>query len=177
MSGFLSFIRRRLNAFLPTESADAGFAQLLSPHQHPMLLSHRRATMIVNRVRLFAMLFAVLTPLWSLVDIAVFSYPLWTKMVALRVLASIAFASVLFFYRPTGQLLDAYRAMLVLFIIPTLFHIASHILLAGHQLNGLSSAVATGYAFLPFVLMAGFAIFPLSLIENLVLATVFFGIL
>lgn len=172
MASFLSFIRQRLSSFLPTESAGAEFALLLSPRQHSMLLNHRRAALIINRVRLFALLFVVLTPLWSLVDITVFSYPLWTKMVALRVLASIAFAAVLVFYRPTGQLLDAYRAMLVLFIIPTLFYIASHLLLAGHQLNGLSSAVATGYAFLPFVLMAGLAVFPLSLIENVFLAII-----
>ena len=172
MTGFLSFIRQRLNTFLPTELAGAEFGQLLSSRQHSMLLSHRRAIMIINRVRLFAMLFAVLTPLWGFVDIAVFSYPLWLNMVALRILTSIAFASVLIFYRPTGQLLDAYRAMVVLFAIPTLFYIASHILLAGHQLNGLSSAMATGYAFLPFVLMTGLAVFPLSLIENIFLAIV-----
>ena len=175
MSRFLNFINQRLISFLPNELACDEFGQLLSPHQHPMLLSQRRTTMIVNRVRLFAMLFAVLTPLWSFVDVMVFSSPLSIKLVALRFLASAAFASVLIFYRPTGHLLDAYRAMAVLFIIPTLFYIASHILLAGHQLEGFSSAVATGYAFLPFVLMAGLAIFPLSLIENLVLATVLLG--
>lgn len=49
------------------------------------------------------------------------------------------------------------------------FYITSHSLLSGHQLNNLSAAVATGYAFLPFVLMAGLAIFPLSLAENALL--------
>lgn len=172
MSKLLSFIGRRLVTFLPNELSTGELTQLLSPRQHSMLLSQRRATMIVNRVRLFAMLFAVLTPIWGIVDIMVFSSPLWIKLAILRLITSAAFAALLVCYRPTGSMFDAYRAMAILFIIPTLFYIASHSLLAGYQLSSLSSAVATGYAFLPFVLMAGLAIFPLSLLENLLLASV-----
>lgn len=172
MSRFLGFFSQRLVTFLPNELNTKELWQLLSPRQHPMLLSQRRATMIVNRVRLFAMLFAVLTPLWGIVDVMVFSSPLWIKLALLRLATSLAFAALLVCYRPTGSLLDAYRAMAILFIIPTLFYIASHSLLSGHQLSDLSSAVATGYAFLPFVLMAGLAIFPLSLIENILLASI-----
>src|SRR5690606_18312784 len=75
-------------------------------------------------------------------------------------------------YRPSGNLFDAYRAIAILFAIPTVFYIASHTLLGGYQLTQLSAVVATGYAFLPFVLMAGLAIFPLTLVENLVLASI-----
>ncbi|WP_022964971.1 GGDEF domain-containing protein [Denitrificimonas caeni] len=172
MSKILGFLSQRLTSLLPDELKTGELWQLLSPRQHPLLLSQRRATMIVNRVRLFAMLFAVLTPLWGIIDIMVFSSELWIKLAILRLLTSVAFAALLLLYRPTGSLLDAYRAMAILFIIPTLFYIASHSLLSGHQLNNLSAAVATGYAFLPFVLMAGLAIFPLSLAENALLVSV-----
>ena len=159
-------------SFCPDELKTGELWQLLSPRQHPLLLSQRRATMIVNRVRLFAMLFAVLTPLWGIIDIMVFSPELWIQLAVLRLFTSLAFATLLVLYRPSSSLLDAYRAMAILFIIPTLFYIASRSLLSGHQLNDLSAAVATGYAFLPFVLMAGLAIFPLSLIENALLASI-----
>ena len=172
MSRLLSFFSPRLASFLPTGLKATELVQLLTPSQHSMLLSQQRATMIVNRVRLFAMLFAVLTPIWGIVDVMVFSSPLWIKLALLRVLTSAAFAALLVFYRPTGSLLDAYRAMAILFIIPTVFYIASHSLLAGYALSSLSSAVATGYAFLPFVLMAGLAIFPLCLLENILLASI-----
>lgn len=172
MSKILGFLSQRLTSLLPDELKTGELWQLLSPRQHPLLLSQRRATMIVNRVRLFAMLFAVLTPLWGIIDIMVFSSELWIKLAILRLLTSVAFAALLLLYRPTGSLLDAYRAMAILFIIPTLFYITSHSLLSGHQLNNLSAAVATGYAFLPFVLMAGLAIFPLSLTENALLVSV-----
>ncbi len=171
MSRILGFISQRLVTFLPNELNTWELWQLLSPRQHSLLLSQRRATMIVNRVRLFAMLFALLTPVWGVIDIMVFDSPLWIKLAVLRVFTSIAFAALLVFYRPSGSLLDAYRAMAILFIIPTLFYIASHSLLNGYELNNVSAAVATGYAFLPFVLMAGLAIFPLSLAENILLAS------
>lgn len=172
MSRFLAFIGQRLVTLLPNELNINELRQLLSPHQHSLLLNQRRATMIVNRVRLFAMLFALLTPIWGILDILVFSPQLWIKLVILRLVASAAFAALLVFYRPTGSLFDAYRAIAILFMIPTLFYIASHSLLSGYQLDNLSAAVATGYAFLPFVLMAGLAIFPLSFVENLSLASI-----
>ena len=170
MSRPLGFIGKRLTSLLPDELNTQELWQLLSPRQHSMLLSQRRATMIVNRVRLFAMLFAVLTPIWAIVDLMVFGSPLWIKLAVLRLLTSAAFTALLVLYRPSGSLLDAYRALAILFIIPTLFYIVSYSLLAGYQLNDISSAVATGYAFLPFVLMASLAIFPLSFVENMLLA-------
>ena len=161
---------RRLASLLPNELKAVEFPQLLLPNRHSLLLSQRRATMIVNRVRLFAFLFALLTPLWSVVDLIVFAYPLWSSLAVSRLLTAMAFAGLLVFYRPNGDLLDAYRSIAILFIIPTIFYVVSHTLITGQQLDPFSSAVATGYAFLPFVLMAGLAIFPLTLVENIVLA-------
>ncbi len=43
-------------------------------------------------------------------------------------------------------------------------------MLGSYQLAQFSAVVGAGYAFLPFVLMAGLTIFPLTLIENLVLS-------
>jgi diguanylate cyclase (GGDEF)-like protein len=60
--------------------------------------------------------------------------------------------------------------MALLFAIPTLFYVASHQLLSGYSLAGMSAAIATGYAFLPFVLLAGLSIFPLSLFESALFA-------
>lgn len=162
---------QRLASLLPNELKAVEFPQLLLPTRHSLLLSQRRATMIVNRVRLFAFLFALLTPLWSVIDLLVFDYPLWSSLAVARLVASMAFASLLLFYRPNGDLLDAYRAIAILFFIPTVFYVVSHTLITGHQFDPFSAAVATGYAFLPFVLMTGLALFPLTLLENLVLAS------
>lgn len=164
-------VLQRLAGLLSGELKSDELGLLTAPHQHLALLTRRRATMVVNRVRLFALLFAVLTPLWSVVDLLVFPFPLWLNLAMMRLMAGAAFASLVLNYRPSGELFDAYRAMALLFAIPTVFYIASFTLLGHYQLTGISAAIGAGYAFLPFVLLAGLSIFPLTLIENLVIAS------
>jgi len=170
MSRIAHIVWHRLTGLMPGELNKAELAWLLSPHFHLTLLSRRRATMIVNRVRLFAFLFAVLTPLWSVIDYLVFPFPLWFALAAMRILASMAFALLVIYYKPSGGLTDAYRAMAILFAIPTIFYVATHQLLVNYQLTGMQAAIGAGYAFLPFVLLAGLSIFPLTLIENFLFA-------
>lgn len=171
MHRITDIVWHRLTGLMPGELKHAELSWLASPHNHLSLLTRRRATMIVNRVRLFAFLFAVLTPLWSMVDLVVFPFPLWLNLALMRLLACAAFASLLLYYRPNGDLFDAYRAMALLFAIPTAFYVASYTLLGHYQLSGISAAIGAGYAFLPFVLLAGLAIFPLTMLENLVIAS------
>ncbi len=171
MSQLTDALWHRLTGLMPGELKKAELAWLLYPGQHLTLLANRRATMVVNRVRLFAFLFAVLTPLWSIVDFIVFPSQLWITLMVMRLLACGAFASLVVHYRPSGDLFDAYRAMLILFAIPTVFYISSYFVLATYQLTGLSAAIAAGYTFLPFVLLAGLSIFPLTMLENIIIAT------
>lgn len=171
MSIVLDFIKQRFINFMPSDSNSIELWHLFSPRQHSALLKQHRAIMIVNRVRFFAMLFALLTPLWGIVDVLAFESHLWMQLAILRLLTCLAFTALLIFYRPTGSLFNAYWAIAILFIIPTAFYVASHSLLSTHELNNVSAAVASGYAFLPFLLMAGLSIFPLSITENILLAS------
>lgn len=171
MSRLANIVWTRLTGLMPGELNRSELGWLISPHGHFSLLEQRRATMIVNRVRLFAFLFAVLTPIWAIIDYVFFPFPLWFSLAALRLLASAAFALIVFRYRPSGSLSNAYHAMALLFAIPTLFYVASHQILSGHSLAGFSAAIAAGYAFLPFVLLAGLAIFPLTFVESIVVAS------
>ena len=172
MPALIELLRHRLGTLLPAEIEPRERLKLLSPFRHPLLISRHRAGLIVDRVRLFALLFALLTPLWGIVDFIAFPYPLWAQLLGLRILVCLAFFSLLLFYRDREQMADAYLAMLILFAIPTLFYIGSHTLLARYDLADMPAAVAAGYAFLPFVLMAGLALFPLTLLENLLVAAV-----
>lgn len=167
----LHAFKRHLNDLMPGELQSDEWVCLVAPRGHMALLERRRATLIVNRVRLFAFLFAVLTPLWSLIDLAVFPMPLWGWLALMRLVACAAFVRLLGYCRPEGHLRDAYRAMAWLFIIPTAFYVASFTLLSTYALSGVSAAIAAGYAFLPFVLLAGLAIFPLTLLENTLIAS------
>lgn len=164
-------IWHRLTGLMSGELTQSEMSWLVFPRQHQPLVTRRRATVIVNRVRLFAFLFAVLTPLWSVVDFVVFPFPLWVNLALMRIAAAMAFASLLLYYQPNGNLFDAYRAMALLFVIPTTFYVASHTILSHYQLTGLSAAIGAGYAFLPFVLLAGLSIFPLTLIESIMISS------
>ena len=172
MPALIDLLRHRLGTLLPAEIAPNERLKLLTPFRHPLLISRHRAGLIVDRVRLFALLFALLTPLWGVIDFIAFPYPLWAQLLALRVLVCLAFFGLLLFYRDREHMADAYLAMFILFAIPTLFYVGSHTLLAHYELADMPAAVAAGYAFLPFVLMAGLALFPLTLLENLLVASV-----
>lgn len=171
MNQVTEMLWHRLTGLMPGELKQSELGWLFSPHRHLSLLARRRATLIVNRVRLFAFLFAVLTPMWSIIDFIVFPFPLWGQLAFMRFAASAAFASLLVYYRSNGDLFNAYRAMALLFAIPTVFYVASHTLLTHYQLTGMSAAIGAGYAFLPFVLLGGLAVFPLAIAESFVVAS------
>ena len=141
---------------------------LLSPTRHMPLLANRRAGMIVSRVRLLAILFAILTPLWIAVDIAVFDWPVWAELAGSRLAASLAFVALVLLFKRNGQMRQAYLALVLLFAIPTVFFIFSYPIVASLHLQGPASAVGLGYIFLPFLILAGLGIFPLTLAEGIV---------
>ncbi|MDD5330712.1 MAG: GGDEF domain-containing protein [Sulfuricella sp.] len=143
---------------------------LLLPAGHPPLLARKRAVMIISRVRMVAALFAVLTPLWIIIDVLVFNWPVWPLLGAGRVVTSVAFGVLAVSYRESSRMPDAYRALALMFGIPTLFFIYSHPLLSSFETVGAASAIAAGYAFLPFVMVAGLSVFPLTILEGLAFA-------
>lgn len=161
------WFRQWILGMLPGEVEPNEIGWLLSPRLHMPLIVFRRAQMILNRVRLFASLFAILTPLWIVVDALSLPSSLWVQLAVLRLMATLAFLALVLLLPRNGRLRHAYRAMAALFAIPTVFYLVSHLLLAHHHLQGVAAAISAGYAFLPFVLLAGLAIFPLTLLETL----------
>jgi diguanylate cyclase (GGDEF)-like protein len=158
-----------LTGLVPGELKPAEFGWLVMPHEHSPLLARRRATLIVNRVRLISFLFAVLIPLWSAIDFLVFPFGLWSDLALMRA-ATCAACAALVAYRPNSRMLDAYRAIALLFAIPSLFDVTVHLLLAKYHPISIYGTIGAGYAFLPFALLAGLAIFPLTLLESAILA-------
>lgn len=139
---------------------------LVSPGHHMPLLAIRRAAMIISRVRLVAALFAVLTPLWIVVDGWAFPSPLWQQLALGRIVSSLLLVILALSWRNSTQMRDAYLALVVMFFVPTAFYVYSHLLLAEYQLSGVAQAVQTGYTFLPFVLVVGLSVFPLTALEG-----------
>lgn len=173
MFSWVDPVFHRLASLFASDFKPNELSQLLISQRHSLLLTQQRAALIIRRVRLFAFLLALSTPLLGVIDLLVFPSPLWLGLATFRLLACAAFACLLMLYRPNGNLFDAYRALAILFIVPTLFYVVAHTLLGSYQLTHLSAVIATGYRFLPVLLLASLAVFPLTLVEHLTLASVF----
>ncbi|MFN3075399.1 MAG: diguanylate cyclase [Alphaproteobacteria bacterium] len=140
---------------------------LLRPGGHSLLDEQRRSGLIISRVRLIAFTFSILTPLWMVIDLLSFEPPIWKSLAVLRAGVTVAFALVAFGIRNSEDIRLAQRALLILQLIPTVFYLLSLWLLDSFQSQGLAGMVASGYAFLPFVMVAGLSIFPITLIEGI----------
>jgi diguanylate cyclase (GGDEF)-like protein len=160
----------RFSELIFSDLGTQDFRSLLSPRHHISLLQLRRSRIIIGRVRLMACLFAVLTPLWIIVDYLFLPRSLWVILGALRVLTSLSFAYMAMYLRPEANSRNPYHALTMLFVIPGMFYILTQDILAHYRLDGISEAIKTGYAYLPFILLSGISIFPLTLLEALVIA-------
>ena len=143
---------------------------LLRSRAHISLMVVRRAQVIVTRARLVAGLFAVLTPLWIVVDILVFAPEIWRVLAVARIVATLAFTPLLLGRQRSESNRDAHRSLALLLAVPTLFFVFSHLYVSRFELSEVQAAFAAGYTFLPFVMLAGLSIFPLTLTESLGLA-------
>ncbi len=140
-------------------------ALLLWPVQHMSLLAVHRAAMILQRVRVIALFFAAVTTLWIGIDMVLLPWPVWGELAVGRLVASAAFLLLGVGFRASNRMRDAYIAMVALFAIPTAFYMYSYVLLSALQLDDLSNVLAGIYAFLPFIILAGLGIFPLTALE------------
>ncbi len=160
-----TFVLKNFSYFFMIGQGD--LREFIFPANHPPLFARRRARFILSRVRMVAIVFAILTPMWIVVDWLGFPARVAGIMSIGRLVAILAFLVVALFFRCTPTLRHTHVALGFLFAIPTGFFLFSRWLLAGVHLNALSTAMAAGYTFLPFVLISGLSVFPLVAMETL----------
>jgi diguanylate cyclase (GGDEF)-like protein len=135
----------------------------------PLVLSHR-AELLIGRVRLIAALFALLTPLWCIVDQFFMPQEVVWPLCCARILATLAFAVLAFSYRKSDRSAHAYVALGSLFLIPTLFFVFASLLLGDIKGEGIAISLISGYHLLPFLIAAGLSVFPLTAVEGVIFA-------
>ncbi|MCW8919348.1 MAG: GGDEF domain-containing protein [Gammaproteobacteria bacterium] len=135
----------------------------------PLVLSHR-AELLIGRVRLIAALFALLTPLWCIVDRLFMPQAVMWPLCGARILAALAFAMLAISYRKSDHTAHAYVALGSLFLIPTLFFAFASVLLGDLEGEGIAISLISGYHLLPFLIAAGLSVFPLTAIEGVIFA-------
>ncbi len=171
--GASNLLRRFAEKAFQAVSGDLSLEQLrdlVHPGGHTPIIQRRRAVLIHSRVRMVAAVFAVLTPLWIGIDVVIFEWPLWGWLALLRIVASAAFGALALGYRISDDIGSAWRGLALLLAVPTVFFLLSHPMLNQREIIGVAAAVGAGYAFLPFVMVAGLSVFPLTAIEGLVFA-------
>jgi diguanylate cyclase (GGDEF)-like protein len=167
LTSFLKKLWQQAWSLILVEMSVQEVGWLMRPHGHISLLANRRTTIIVTRARLSAGLFAALTPLWIIFDIFTFPPEIWEGLVLARVAATAGFIGILLMLRRMETIRDAYRALGLLMTVPMAFFLFTYLHMSQFQLHGVQAALSTGYAFLPFVVVAGLSIFPLTLVESL----------
>lgn len=135
---------------------------LFSARQHISLLEARRTILIVSRARIVAAAFTLLTPLWFLIDIAVFPSQIWMPLLLARIATTVAFAAITLLASRMNTMTDAYRVLIMLFLVPASFYLFAHQHLAQFPLNPTQQEFSNTYTFLPFVMVAGLSLFPLT---------------
>ncbi|HEY5719317.1 MAG TPA: hypothetical protein VIW02_02945, partial [Gammaproteobacteria bacterium] len=154
------------------ESLDAGrhsmldLLDLVNARHHSADFIGSRAEYVQQRLRMLALLFAVLVPLWIPLDYLLLNGDGFAELVVARVATSIAFLTVAL-WRPYPYHVGVARLRLgMLVLIPCLFYLVACVLLVDDG----SPWALMSYSFYPFVIVTQLAIFPLTLLEGLLLA-------
>ncbi len=145
----------------------ASLQDLFTGHHHSQDFNGSRAGYITVRVRLLALLFAILAPLWIPIDHLFMTEEQFLPFRYLRIGFSICFFILAMIDTAGHSLLYARLRLFVFLLIPSIFYVLSRKILGG----GLpEEGILAGYSFLPFLMIVFMAIFPLTLLEGLVYA-------
>jgi diguanylate cyclase (GGDEF)-like protein len=165
MRSFLRAITEHIIA--PSRITHELFMGLLTPFGRSPHMRRHIATVIIARVQLIGLLFAVLVPLWSVIDWWVFEPRDALALTGLR-LASAAVFIALAWPRPMNlrnPYAQAAVMLLVLLMVPPLFYLISLEVIHTDTLSDSQKLVAQLYAYMPTIVLGGLAIFPLTALE------------
>ncbi len=140
--------------------------ELLGAREHPSDFNQIRAEYINTRIRLLALLFSILTPLWIPVDYLILPKETFLDIVLARLLFSASLLALWVRASYVHSLYKARRRLVVLMVMPAIFHLSTQFILGEH----LESEYLASYTFLPILIIAIHCVFPLTLKEGILLA-------
>ncbi|GHU22674.1 GGDEF domain-containing protein [Betaproteobacteria bacterium] len=175
MSPFWNKVLQRIVG--PTELTPEQCWQLVMPFGRSPYSHRYAASVIIARVQFISFIFAILVPLWAIVDLLVFELHTALWLLAMRMSAGIGFACLAL---PREMSLDhPYRQALImlvtLMLIPSAFYLASLMVLHPETTVGFEAVMIRFYAFMPIIVLGGLAIFPLTILEIVLLSLPMLG--
>jgi diguanylate cyclase (GGDEF)-like protein len=145
--------------------------ELLTARHHGMPISRHRAATIQSRVFFFCVFFAVVVPTWAVIDLLFMPSNLWFELLSLRLVSALLFALLAWQARRDPELNLARLLLAGMMAVMPLFYIVTDHWINAYELSGTELVAAELYALLPFMMVAGLTLFPLTLMEFLFYAS------
>ena len=146
----------------------ADFGDLIRSKNHSFLVTRERVNLIVVRARQIAAIFSVLTVFWIPMDAATVAWPTWGELGLGRAVTGVAFAAISARRLRAQTITAAYEMLGSLIATPLAFFLFANAFLEYRQPDGISLVAITAYRYVPFIVVAGLAIFPLTVLESAV---------
>jgi diguanylate cyclase (GGDEF)-like protein len=140
----------------------ASLSDLFSDRGHSVDFDGLRAEYVSLRVRWLAYLFALLAPLWIPLDYFFLDSRLFLSLLSMRAAFSVCYLALAIWSGRPGSMVAARWRVFLFLLIPGLFYVGSRLLMDGSG----EQEILVGYFFLPFLLVALLAVFPLTLLEG-----------
>ncbi len=167
----LCLVRQSIAALWSAAKLPAG---LVSARSHDLLLTYHRMLLIKERLSITATFLGISTLAWIPIDIALFhaDWSLVLPLIASRVVASALFFAVAGSKVRRNTSRDAIESLALVVAIGIVFFLFAHRVIMGSEAAYMGSAGHAQYVLMPIALIAGIAIFPLTLKEVLALSLV-----
>ncbi len=172
---FLRNILTALGESIGIYTADQ-FRELLSSSNHNEPICRHRATVIQSRVFFFSVVFAVLVPAWTLIDLLFLPHWLWVDLLLMRMVSGLLFIIIAWQSRKEHELPRARMLLAALLAITPLFYLTADQWIHAYPLNDMEMVAAELYELLPFIMIAGMTLFPLTLLEFFLYALPLFAV-
>lgn len=146
----------------PMQMSLSSLHDTLTSRSHSRDFAYARGDYLRNRVIIVGVVFLLLLPFWTLIDLLMLPQPsIRPALMARLVMLAALMLIVLLAYRSKARLQLARLAAGLLLATPALFYALVLLTLANGSL--------VGYSFIPYMLVAMLAIFPFTLVESFTL--------
>ena len=160
--------RRATKLVADTDVSGERLLALLWFPLHTPYMTRHRAGVILSRIQIISWAFAVLTAAWIGIDFVLLPKAVAAPLAALRLTSTAVFIYLGWPRELSRDITTARTRLALLMLNPLLFYLVAEALFAGIKTGGLSVIFIHIYALLPFIVVAGLSVFPLTILESAV---------
>ncbi len=150
----------------------AGFqlTDVLSSKSHSEDFNDTRSNFIQGRLKLMVFVFAILVPLSFSIDLVLLEEAQLQSMFYLRIALAVALITLALFIKKNTTPITLKYLLPTGFLLPIIFYVFTQIVFS----NQTQEVNIAGYNFMPYLMVAMLALFPLTIIHSLTILTLIF---